>query len=142
MEYYLTFKGKYIIQRQRLQRFYVLIIISKICNYYHHIILLFLLALVMIFPDVFKPIIDRFAKMELSDNGRFVLLREGIESFKLNPIFGIGFYYKHADIPHWFHNSVVQILASTGIFGSVLYGVFFYQRYAVPFKKFNTSNFL
>lgn len=100
-----------------------------------------LLAIVMIFPDIFKPIIDRFDKLELSDNGRFVLLREGIESFKLNPIFGIGFYYKHADIPHWFHNSVVQILASTGIFGSVLYGVFFYQRYAVPFKKFNTSNF-
>ncbi|MDD4002794.1 MAG: O-antigen ligase family protein, partial [Clostridia bacterium] len=100
-----------------------------------------LLAIAMIFPDVFKPIIDRLIKMELTDNGRFVLLREGIESFKLNPIFGIGFYYKHADIPHWFHNSVVQILASTGIFGSLLYGVFFYQRYSVPFKKFNTSNF-
>ncbi len=86
-------------------------------------------------------LLNRFIELNFDDTGRIKLLQEGLESLKLNPIFGIGFFYKHELIPHWFHNFPIQIIASMGIIGIICYGVYFYQRYSVLIRNFNLTNF-
>lgn len=99
------------------------------------------LIVALIQRDIVIPVLEKLLEMSLGDNGRIELLIEGLESFKLNPIFGIGFFYKHALIPNWFHNFPIQILASMGIIGVICYGVYFYQRYSIVIKNFNLSTF-
>lgn len=100
-----------------------------------------MILLCLIFSDISYSIFGRLLEMNIEDNGRIKLLNEAIESISINPVFGIGFFYKHALIPHWFHNSILQVAASTGIVGSLCYLVYFYQRYTIPFKNFNLCNF-
>lgn len=99
-------------------------------------------ALEIILRDYLKVVLDWLMQVKLDPRGREDLVVEAWEAFKFNPSFGIGFYHMHADIPHWFHNSILQILASTGIVGTILFIPFFYQRYAVAVKRFNLCNFM
>lgn len=100
-----------------------------------------ILFLVIFFKQYFTSVYNELSSLLLDDNGRFALFAESIESFKLNPLFGTGFYYKYDIIPYWYHNTLLQILASMGIIGSLLFIPFFYQRYVVILKNFNKSNF-
>ncbi len=65
---------------------------------------------------------NRVAKTEHKKDSREVLIEEGIEVFKLNPIFGVGlgqfpFYSKYRLFTH---NSYTEVLAEHGIIGGVL----------------------
>lgn len=99
-------------------------------------------ALALAFKDILIAVYEWLLEIKFDARGRIDLLSEGFEAFKLSPIFGIGFFHMHAEIPHWFHNSLVQILASTGIVGSLLFIPFFYQRYMVVAKNFNLCTFM
>lgn len=66
-------------------------------------------------------------------NGRTEIYKQAIEHFKLNPFFGVGFYQctafrwgelpKDAFLPPRYHNTVLQMLASCGIFGLICYAL-------------------
>ena len=67
----------------------------------------------------------------LDGNGRLRIWREGLKYFRSSPIFGIGYY--SADfgtftalhgMPDMAHNTVIQLLSSTGIFGVIAYAVY------------------
>lgn len=64
-------------------------------------------------------------------NGRAEIYAEAIEHFKRNPFFGVGFYEctayrwgllgKDAFLPSRYHNTILQMMATGGIFGLVCY---------------------
>lgn len=66
-----------------------------------------------------------------NDNGRFGLFSLALTKFIENPLFGAGFYDSYSNewvfdiLPHFYHNTYLQVLASAGIFGIVAY---FYHR--------------
>ena len=99
-------------------------------------------ALAIAFKDVLVAVYEWLLEIKLDARGRVDLIKEGFEAFKSRPVFGIGFFHMHAEIPHWFHNSLVQILTSTGIVGSLLFIPFFYQRYMVVARNFNLCSFM
>lgn len=85
---------------------------------------------------LFKTIIER----GFSSSGRTDLWKLGLHRFKENPIFGVGLDYDLGGrtelnptntpyTPFWYHNTVVQILCSLGIFGLIAYGFYFYRQY-------------
>ncbi len=73
-------------------------------------------------------LVQGFLNTGLDDNGRYDLWRLGFEKFVSHPIFGAGFYdngiASEWDIqvfPYFYHNTVIQLLASTGIVGMAAY---------------------
>ena len=82
---------------------------------------------------------------------RLVLYKDAWENFKRNPIFGIGLCYSgnHAatwtpktGAINWYQNSILQVLASFGLFGAAAYGFQLFYRIKTLFKfktKFNIT---
>lgn len=102
----------------------------------------FVIAAVIIAFPTLKQIFAYSQNLGFDDTGRFDLYREAFENFKLNPIFGVGFYYLHGgEIPHWYHNTILQLLASLGVFGLLMFVPLLWQRYTTPLKRFNRLNF-
>jgi len=63
-----------------------------------------------------------------NDSGRFEFYINGIEKFKQHPLLGVGFGNSHGinesfiiAAPQYFHNTIIQILASCGILGMIAY---------------------
>lgn len=86
-----------------------------------------LLGLIILW-DKISNILGDYLSRGLDDNGRFDIYRYGLSIFAENPIFGHGFYsdYKleHTFIsflPFRYHNTVIQLLATCGIFGLISY---------------------
>ncbi len=85
-------------------------------------------------------------------NGRMSIYKEGIENFFLkNPIFGTGFYscnaYKWGSanssfIPSRWHNTYVQLLASTGCVGLIAYLFHRYETIKLIFINFKIEKLL
>ena len=84
-----------------------------------------------LFPNIFKG---------LNSNGRIDLWNLGIERFLKKPIFGVGLDFDLGGrtelnptnspyTPFWYHNTVVQILCCTGIFGLLAFIPYFYHQY-------------
>ncbi len=102
------------------------------------------LILAAIMKSKFSQYFGTLTKMKFDSNGRFDLWKTGIERFKSHPIFGVGFDYDLGGrieypgtqkfTPYWYHNTVVQILACTGIFGLLCYAAYFFQTYKTLFK--------
>lgn len=72
----------------------------------------------------FKQIIDA----GFNDSGRFPYYQDGINKFFNYPILGIGFGNSHGNnnsfvivAPNYFHNTIIQVLASCGIVGFAAY---------------------
>jgi O-antigen ligase len=110
------------------------------------IAILAIITIALIFGNIesINVIKDEFFQNGFDDNGRFELFQKAIEDFKLSPLFGVGFYkdFKFEDnLPLFYHNTPLQILASLGVFGSLCFVLFFIQRYMLPLKNFNLSNF-
>ena len=63
----------------------------------------------------------------LDDSGRYRIFSLALTRFIENPLFGAGFYDSYSGnwvfdvLPHFYHNTYLQILASTGIFGILAY---------------------
>lgn len=78
-------------------------------------------------------------------SGRLYIWAKGINEFKQNPLFGTGYYklndefipdYIQFSYPFRYHNTIIQLLASSGIVGLVTYlihrvhtGFMFFRRY-------------
>lgn len=73
------------------------------------------------------------------DNGRFEVWKYGWEDFKRNKIFGAGFYGEDGielvGPLKKYHNTILQILACSGIVGAVAFVFHYYQRYKLMFTK-------
>lgn len=106
------------------------------------------LLLIYIFFDklhgIFIQILDNLHEV----NTRFIGYREGWKQFLKNPVFGGSFYtevdiysFANTDItsfmpPRW-HNTVIQLLASTGLVGLLAYGYHRYQTLRLMFQRRN-----
>lgn len=107
-----------------------------------------LLTLVLVCGGVFTiclqngKIDDWFSftkSLGFDDNGRFEVWKYGWEDFKRNKIFGAGFYGEDGIALvgplKKYHNTILQILACSGIVGVVAFGFHYYQRYKLMFTK-------
>ncbi len=73
-------------------------------------------------------LLQNFINMGFGDNGRFDLWKLAFSRFVEHPIFGAGFYdngiVSDWDIqvyPHFYHNTIMQMMGSVGILGLVAY---------------------
>ena len=82
----------------------------------------------VVFAVVYKDIlIDKFTVF-FTDNGRYRLWEHGIENFLKAPVFGVGFFgfdlstFVTAEfLPTMAHQTFVQLLSATGLFGLLSY---------------------
>lgn len=86
----------------------------------------------------FKLLLAFFANKKLDDNGRFKIWKEYIELFKENPVLGVGFAAHRIVYPGQplnAHNTLLQMLSSTGIVGLALYLFHRFQTVVLFVKK-------
>ena len=80
--------------------------------------------------ELFSDIIEKFQSGDIA-NGRMQIYKQGIEHFLSQPVFGVGFYQCNAFrwghltaesfLPPRYHNTIIQVLASGGIFSLLCY---------------------
>ena len=105
-----------------------------------NIIVFGLSFLITLFVFVFQKeyilnIFNDIVEIGLESNGRIGLYEGGFSAFMQKPIFGTGFYdFEHSKSVYFestsflaprYHNTIIQLLASTGILGFIAY---FYHR--------------
>ena len=98
--------------------------------------------LIAVFFDFVQNIFATFFERGLSDSHRFELWKYGIDNFLRAPVFGVGFcepitsdleylkqWYDIDNIifPGMYHNTIIQMLATCGIFGLIAYCVHLLQ---------------
>lgn len=76
--------------------------------------------------EEFDRFFEFFTENKLNDRGRFKLWKQYMGFFKEEPIFGVGFLahkviYPSTDVAWQAHNTLIQVLACTGVFGFSLY---------------------
>lgn len=90
---------------------------------------------------LFEEIFNQFIRLGFDGNGREYLYEYYTKKFKENPVFGMGFYTDSYNYPTdnmvRAHNTLLQILVSTGIVGLVCFIPYFFQRYRAFTKKPN-----
>ncbi len=83
---------------------------------------------------------EKFREALNDDNGRSKLYNIAWELFKQNPIFGVSMGYNNAFgydpvggiiVVFNFHSTIFHILATTGIFGAIMYFFYFFVRYRI-----------
>lgn len=81
---------------------------------------------------------EHFIERGFDDSGRFDIWKLGIQYFKDYPLFGVGL-----QAPTWgyeytmIHCTIIQILASAGVFGIICFSIYFVDRYRYIFKLKN-----
>ena len=93
-----------------------------------------------VYCNLFEKIFSQFLIFGLDGNGRADIYIYYWQKFKENQAFGIGFYtdYEFAsDGMVRAHNTIIQIFASTGIVGVVLFIPYFVERYKAMITKFS-----
>lgn len=76
------------------------------------------------------------------------IYREGIQLFFQHPIFGVGIGYvgNIYDMPtfgmYWFHNTLLQEMASLGVVGVIAYSIYYIQRGVIMFANTTPFNML
>lgn len=91
--------------------------------------------------NYFSEIFGQFINIGLDDNGREELFTYYLSQFKEHPVFGMGFFNDteiQADGMVRAHNTILQIVASMGIFGVICALYYYYARYISFFKNFTT----
>lgn len=84
-----------------------------------------LLAVVIL--AIFSASVRELLASAFHDNGRYEIFSLALTKFIENPLFGAGFYDSYSNewvfdvMPHFYHNTYLQVLASAGIFGIVAY---------------------
>ena len=93
---------------------------------------------VLAYYTIFEEIFNQFKVLGFGGNGREEIFARYLQKFKENKMFGIGFYTDPefaSDGMVRAHNTILQILASTGIVGGILFAPYFYQRYKTMLTK-------
>ncbi len=94
--------------------------------------------------DKIAKLFATISKNGFNSSGRFTLWKLGLKRFSEHPIFGVGFDYDLGGrtalnptntpyTPYWYHNTVVQMLCSTGIFGTICFVPYFIHQYRTMF---------
>ena len=100
--------------------------------------------------NVFEKLFSRFTEQGMDFAGRDGLYAEGLELFSKYPFFGVGFDYKselyfffmpNSNGPSYYHSTLIQILASFGLFGGLFYFYLYYWRYRVVFTDLSSLKF-
>ncbi len=95
-----------------------------------------------------QNLIAFFAQAKLSDRGRFDLWKKFLNLFSDGPIFGTGFSAyqiisgKASVFDCLAHNTIVQIISSTGVVGTVCYIFHRFETIKLFAKSENKSNFI
>lgn len=96
---------------------------------------LFVLGIVGIFIlwGKISSVLGDYLARGLDDNGRFEMYLHGLKNFLSNPIFGGGFYSSYETdymfihfLPYRYHNTLIQMIATTGIIG---FSSYIFHRY-------------
>lgn len=94
----------------------------------------FLFAMLLLFPDWFRKIIEAFEYIGFDDNGRDPLYKYGIEQFKSNPLLGTSanclFFYNNSNGNiNLLHNTFITYMASSGILGLLCLAAYYLMAY-------------
>ncbi len=102
-------------------------------RFFRRVALLELLTVALAFPIVYervRRILSDYFERGFSDNGRFKLWRFALKSFSERMLFGNGFsglvvsdelLYPFGPLVKQAHNTIIQLLSATGIFGTASY---------------------
>ncbi len=78
--------------------------------------------------DKLLTALSAFMQVGFSDNGRFEIWKSAIAAFKAAPLFGVGFFNSGIVLggfppimPYLYHNTLLQMLGSCGIYGFIFY---------------------
>ncbi len=90
-------------------------------------------------------IIFKFISRALNGNGRMQLFQKGFYMFLENPVFGVGIGHAYidnlVDFASYFHSTLIQVGATTGIIGLISYGILYYYRAEKLLKNDTTLGF-
>jgi len=119
------------------------------------IMLLLSILMFLIFKDtfvkLFKTVVDTLKSKDLNDlsSARLNIYKRGLNDFLEQPIFGVGFMkcdaYLYDNVhtsflPARYHNTYVQLLAATGLFGILSYIFHRYQTVKMAIKNRNIES--
>ena len=108
-----------------------------------------ILGLILLWGKISKVFGDYLSR-GFDNNGRFDIWRHGLNEFVRHPIFGAGFYsgypteYQYVPfLPYRYHNTIIQLLATCGLFGFLSYAFHRFQTVKLFLsKKSGVSLFL
>ncbi len=113
---------------------------------YGYIISIFAILLaVLIITGKLNELFDHYISLGLGENGRYDVWKASFKLFTQYPVFGIGFYAENNHImpsnnafvmPH---NTILQLLASSGLIGLLLSIPYFIVKYKVLIESFKTK---
>ncbi|MDE7078699.1 MAG: O-antigen ligase family protein [Clostridia bacterium] len=104
-----------------------------------------ILLLYLILRKDINEMIDSLLDRGMTSNSRLNLFKEAWALFKAHPIFGVGKGYVGVNTHtngmdvYWFHSTVFQVLACTGIVGLVAYIYYYLVRFKILFANFKYS---
>ena len=106
-----------------------------------------LLVIVLVYKDKIITIFIDIIEKGIDDNGRFVMYKNGLNAYKSSPIVGTGFFdYDHgisvffgknSFLAPRYHNTIIQVMASTGTIGLIGYCYHRYETFKMFFKDCN-----
>lgn len=106
----------------------------------------FALVLALLLAGKIYDFLLSFLQVGFSDNGRFELWHNALRTFAAYPIFGVGFFNTGivlggfpALLPYLYHNTVLQMMASCGLIGCLLYLFHRAQTVALAIRKRHSS---
>ena len=102
-----------------------------------------ILSTLVIFFDYIKPFVEfTINRFFIGDDlngfssGRIELYKAAIEAFLSSPITGIGTALTVVyDVTPWYHSTLFDTLASTGVVGLVMFIIHMFQKYRLLFKN-------
>lgn len=96
-----------------------------------------IIAIIFFMPQLIS-ILEHYIERGFDDTGRYELWALALDLFKESPIFGVGMQANTYGFEYtMIHNTALQILACTGIIGSLVFIAFYVVKYKVFFTKFN-----
>ena len=109
-----------------------------------------LAILISIFVLIKKEFIlkafEHISDLSFTTSGRSNLYEEALVCFIKNPMFGVGMGYVGPNLHladfciYWFHNTLLQALASMGIIGVLAYCYYYFVRGRIMFSNFKRFN--
>lgn len=103
-------------------------------------------VLLAILHEPVMKIIEHYLERGMGDSGRFGIWERCFEIFKENPVFGVGFFGLEVGlggglitsiVPEFAHNTVFELLAVTGLFGTACYA--FYRFCTVKYLLYKPT---
>jgi O-antigen ligase len=91
--------------------------------------------------DLVTSAFFRFENLLFDDSGRFEIYVDAIEKFKANPIFGGGIFVRQgATVFNMYHNTILHVLATTGLVGFTGLMIQFWNQFKTTLGKFKVNN--